>query len=917
MTTEEPSPDPLPWERVDRALQDLLEREPEDQLAHLEALRHADPRLAARLERLLQVSAQAPAFDSAEFIAGVAQTALREVSRHRSGQRFGAWELRELIGSGGMADVYLAVRSIDDDTQVAAIKLVHVPGTGWSTESLVREAQVLARLSDPRIARLFDFGRTDAGEPWVAMEYVDGLPIDRWCEQHAASVRERVRLMINVAMAVDHAHRNLVVHRDIKPGNVFVSARDGAVKLLDFGIARALPTPGVDATQTAMRAYTQAYASPEQLAGESVAVASDIYQLGQLLYLLLADAHPFDDTGTNPAAQLQAMEAGPVPPGRRARTGSPSARRLARQGSIDLDTIALKAMEFRSERRYLSARDLADDLRRWLDGEAISARRGRLYRVGRQLRRHWGWAATAALALVLLLTYIANLRDREALLEAQRQRTERILDVAVEVLNESDPYVAGASRDRADATMQRIRDRVRADSNDDPEFRSRILSLLASVHARRGENTIGLELVREALECAIREGLDQALVADLALANARALQTLSRYDEALTVLEAHADALRRHAFVPSQTVHARIEVLKGDADAASRRLESVVAGLSRHDAPTADDRALLNQIAIVRGQRGDAAGSIVAAEAAFSGFEPKTARESVSWMTYAMNLAVAYSEAQQHREAIALHERVSEWTRTTLGAEHPQVLIVERSRADALLRIARFDEAHDVLRAAAPAAERLQLPLHRMKYLRTRALASLYSGHAEASISDLIEADGIAMRELADVPSERAHVQENLAWALFEVGAYPEAAFLVERLTGDAAPSARRAAMLRILLAAMGVASVDASIAQTDRRAVASDRCLQIELDLMLAAVDRTPLAAKAELPPTCEGQSAALAHALGARWSPSWLTDFPLTPFESRLAKRLRAHDLAPRALTRELQAGWERWRDAQRDGA
>jgi tetratricopeptide (TPR) repeat protein len=611
------------------------------------------------------------------------------------------------------------------------------------------------------------------------------------------------------------------------------------------------------------------------------------------------------------------MEAGPVPPGRRAKTGSPSARRLARQGGTDLDTIALKAMEFRPERRYLSAREFADDLRRWLDGEAISARRGRLYRVGRQLRRHWGWAATAALALVLLTSYIANLRDREGLLEAQRQRTERILDVAVEVLNESDPYVAGASRDRADATMQRIRDRVRAETNDDPEFRSRILSLLASVHARRGENKIGLDLVREALECATREELDPALVAELALANVRALQTLSRYDEALTVLAAHADVLRRHAFVPSQTVHARIEVLKGDADAASRRLEAVVAGLPRHDAPTADERALLNQIAIVRGQRGDTAGSIAAAEAAFSGFEPRTSRESVSWMTYAMNLAVAYSEAQRHREAIALHRRVSEWTRTTLGADHPQLLIVERSRADALLRVARFHEAHDVLRDAAPAATRLQLPLHRVKYLRTRALASLYSGRAETAVVDLFEADGIAMRELADVPSERAQVQEKLAWSLFELGAYPEAGFVARGLARGAGASVRRAAMLRAVLATMGIEAVDPATAQSDRAVVASDRCLQIEFDLLLAAIDRNRATTQVELPPTCEGQTAALSHALGARWNPDWLTDFPLTPLESPLASRLRAHDLAPRTLTPELQASWERWREAQRDGS
>src|SRR5690606_26287301 len=205
------------------------------------------------------------------------------------------------------------------------------------------------------------------------------------------------------------------------------------------------------------------------------------------------------------------------------------------------------------ERRYPSARDFADDLRRWLDGAAISARRGTLYRAGRLLRRHWGIAATLLLAGVLLLGYIANLRDRKALLEAQRLRTERILDVAVEVLNDTDPYVAGASQQVADASLKRIYDRIRADSTQDPEFQSRILGLLGSIHARRGDNTTGLGLAREALAIATRAGLDDALVAELALANARAMQTLSRYDEALSVLETHAEVLRRHAHVPSET----------------------------------------------------------------------------------------------------------------------------------------------------------------------------------------------------------------------------------------------------------------------------------------------------------------------------------------------------------------------------
>ena len=206
---------------------------------------------------------------------------------------------------------------------------------------------------------------------------------------------------------------------------------------------------------------------------------------------------------------------------------------------------------------------------------------------------------------------------------------------------------------------------------------------------------------------------------------------------------------------------------------------------------TLEERALLNQIAIVRGSRGDDAGSIIAAEAAFAGYEPGNARESVSWLTYAMNLAVAYSEAHRHREAIDLHRRASDWARENLGPDHPQLLILERSHADALVRVGRFAEARDLLRAAAPAATRMQLPLHRVRHLRTRAVAALYSGQPEAALRDLVEADALAMEALRDVPGERAQVLADFAWALLELGAYAEAAQTVQALPQDAAPPPR------------------------------------------------------------------------------------------------------------------------------
>jgi predicted Ser/Thr protein kinase len=913
MPSDTPASGDLSWERIDAHLRELLELDAPEQARHLESLHRSDPELARRLARLLDVSGRVAGLEPSQVLAGVAQAGFAGFAGSRVGQRFGEWELQQRIGSGGMADVYLAARPIEHGVQQAAVKLVHTAGAGWSAESLVREAQVLARLSDPRIARLLDFGRTASGEPWIAMEFVDGVAIDRWCVQHAVPVRQRARLMINVALAIDHAHRSLVVHRDIKPGNVFVAVPDGSVKVLDFGIARSLPAPGASqTTRTALSAYTEAYASPEQLTGESVTVASDVYQLGELLYLLLAGEHAFANVPPNPAQQVTAREAGPLPPSRRAAARGEQA--LARAGGTDLDTIALKAMEFRPERRYLSARDFADDLGRWLDGKAISARRGRFYRVGRSLRRHWAVAAVAALALGLSANYVLNLRDREVLLEAQRERTERILDVAVEVMDETDPYVAGATPEASDAAMRRIRTRLHGDGEADPVFRTRILNLLASVHGRRGQVPVAIELRQEALALAERHAMSDALVADTAYALARAYNSASRNAEALQLLQRHAALIARHAPIQSQALWARIESQTGELAAARRRLEAVAARLDAHATLSYDERALFNQLAIVRGAQRDNDASIAAAARAFEGFEPRTGKEIASWVSYGMNLAVAYGDARRYREADALHQRVSSWVEQHLGREHPQFAIVERSRATGLIRVARYAPAYEVLEGAAASAARQRTPMHRVAFLQTRASAALYSGRAEAAVQDLFTASELASRELRSLGDMRARVEEDLAWALFEIGAQREASDVLRRIP-HGANNALRAAMLRLLLAQLDVAPLDAADQQATRNRIAEQPCLQGELAALLAAADANTARATVELPAQCDGHGGSLAAALGARWTPDWNVDFPLQPFASELASRWRRGDTDARALPASLAPAWARWQQSVQD--
>lgn len=324
-----------------------------------------------------------------------------------SGQRLGSFVLGRRIGSGGMGQVFAATR-IGDTAQRAAIK-VQLPFVA-SDETLRRfrlERQVLARLEHAAIARLIECGEDAHGRPYYAMEWVDGLAIDAHCDGGALGLHARLQLFVRLCEGVDYAHRHLVVHRDIKPGNVMVDA-EGQPKLLDFGIAKPLDSQWASANGTAThaRVFSPSSAAPEQVRGEPISVACDVYGLGALLYELLSGSPPYRLAGLSPAEiEAQICEHPPLAPSeqvlRLVRGDPPAAERLARlrgfnrAGALvaalrdDLDRIVLHALRKRPNERYPSAAALQADIQRWLRGEAVLARgMGRLYRLRRYVGRH-------------------------------------------------------------------------------------------------------------------------------------------------------------------------------------------------------------------------------------------------------------------------------------------------------------------------------------------------------------------------------------------------------------------------------------------------------------------------------------------------------------------------------------------------
>ena len=344
------------------------------------------------------------------------------------GRRIGPYEIVSLIGYGGMGEVYRALRVDAEYEKEVAIKLV--PGGYQASYVLQRmraERQILATLEHPNIARLIDGGATAEGSPYLVMELVDGEPLDRHAAGRRLSVRERLQLFLDVCAAVSYAHQRLVVHRDLKPGNILVTA-NGTVKLLDFGIAKLLQPPShvaaASATVTVMHALTPGYSSPEQLLGAPITTASDVYSLGVVLYVLLTGCSPYRGSlDSAESAVHEVCEAEPVRPSAAVREAA-----TANAGAIsrDLDAIILRALRKEPDRRYASVDLLAEDIRRHLKGLPVAARGENLgYRMGKFLHRHRIEAAAAAL-LVLTLVAATVVSIRQArVAEAERARAER------------------------------------------------------------------------------------------------------------------------------------------------------------------------------------------------------------------------------------------------------------------------------------------------------------------------------------------------------------------------------------------------------------------------------------------------------------------------------------------------------------
>lgn len=531
----------------------------------------------------------------------------------RAGQVLGPWRLERLLGRGGMGEVWLAARCDGQVRQQAAIKRVR-SATPALVRRMLRERELLARLSHPHIARFLDAGIDAAGTPYLVMEYIEGEPIDRWCGARRASLAERVHLLLAVGEALAHAHRHLVVHRDLKPANVLVDP-DGKPRLLDFGIARLLDDTAGAETETGLAAMTPAWAAPEQLLGGEVTTATDVHALGLLAFELLAGSLPELRTHT-PLAKVALRLAQEEP-----ERASEAARRLGAEAPVpasllagDLDAVLARALRPEPGRRYPDVESMLRDLRAWQAGLPVEARAGqRGYRLRRFAWRHRGWIAAGGLAAAGLIGGAAL-----AWVQAQRaieaSRTAQSVQAFLEdVFISADPWrsrVPGQPTTAIELARRGLA-RIEPELADQPRAQARLYTRLARVFSIEGSAEEAARAAGRADE--LLAALPAATFAERTMARAVHAQYVfysGDYDRSQALLE---DLLARHA--PADLGTARVGYLaysllgdiardRGDYPRALRWLDASLAASNQADDPARARVNLRYYRAVVEYRRG-------------------------------------------------------------------------------------------------------------------------------------------------------------------------------------------------------------------------------------------------------------------------------------------------------------------------
>lgn len=722
--------DPTRWHRLKTLLAAALDQPPDARAAFVEAACEGDEELLNELRRLLahHDDEDADAELDSPVLRWRREASERDVPSGFVGKRVGAYRLMRLLGRGGMGVVYLAERVDGQFEQQVAIKLVrsdYAVAEGMARFAV--ERQVLARLKHPHIARLLDGGVTEAGRPYVVMEYVEGRPITDYCAERELALRERLQLFQTVCDTVQYAHRNLVVHRDLKPSNILVSEEQGTspaqVKLLDFGIAKLIEerasNPTVPLTRTGHRLMTPEYAAPEQVRGEPVTTATDVYQLGVLLYELLVGHRPFrlserppheiervilEEIPTRPSVAVQSTDD-------TERAGEP-ARRIRRLRG-DLDNIVLRALHKDPDRRYASPEHLADDIRRHLKGLPVSARSDTLrYRASRFVRRHrTGVAASAAVVLALVAGLgLAVWQGRQAAAERDRaegalERAERTLDFLTTMISAGGPR-EGDPDTPIGTVLDTAAARVGTALADKPEVARAVYTSLAGVYFELGRLEASEENARRALALFdVERGIDYARAAH-ALGrtlgfNDATEASIRHHEAALAALDGVSGAAAQRAAILNTYAHALTAAAReADAEAAYREALTLY-----QEVDDPDVLYTLNGLGVLYLYQGRYEEAVPLLRRAVD--RMRHVRPGSYELGEALgNVAGAYAALGRIEEALDVRQEAVAILEEAVGEEHPSTVIQRTSYASDLLLDGRVEAAQREAQRAVDVAVR-------------------------------------------------------------------------------------------------------------------------------------------------------------------------------------------------------------------
>lgn len=701
--------------RIETLFERALELDPSQRAAFLDDACGADQELRARVEALLAADDGAETyFDDLARRLGMPHAEMEPLGtrsdEERTGDRIGPYRLVRELGRGGMGTVYLAERADEHFEQQVALKLIK---RGMDTDAVrqrfLRERQILARLQHPGIARLYDGGVTDNGLPYFVMEYVQGRPIDAYCDAHRLGIDARVRLFQEVGRAVQYAHANLIVHRDLKPSNILVTV-DGQVKLLDFGIAKLLDDEAEVSgrlTQTGMHVMTPAYAAPEQIRGEAVTTATDVYALGLVLYELLAGHRPYQGTASTPEALARAIvEQEPERPSTAVqrvetmvhRDGSTETRtpeqvsraratqadRLRRRLAGDLDTICLMALRKEPERRYASAEAFVEDLKRHLEGLPVQARRERAgYRLRKFVRRNRILVAATVMVMMAMAGGLVAALWQARVARQEARKAEEVKIFLEEMFAASDPNVAQGEELTARALLDRGADRIETELAEQPEVQAEMLGVVGRLYHTLGHYDEGADFLRQALTVA-RElhGNDHLNVAARLNDLANVLREKGAYEEAEPLYHEAMAIQRRRAGATSLERVSTMNNLgllltyKGDYEAAEPLLREVV-DLRRRvlGEEHLDVGMSLNELAQVLKFKGDFDAAEPLYHEALAILHRQVGEEHLSVATFTENLAMLYARQGDYEAVAPLLEKTLAVRQKLLGEEHPDVAI--------------------------------------------------------------------------------------------------------------------------------------------------------------------------------------------------------------------------------------------------